>query len=112
TLSPNTDPLGGIEGLPCAPNPFACFVNPLLAQNNQYTSAASSFYEGLILDVKKRCADHFTMFGTYTFSKGLDTAPPPAHASPQGFHKPRRLGCTVSRPGGVGSIEHGVDERV
>jgi hypothetical protein len=72
-LSPNTDPLGGIEGLPCAPNPFACFVNPLLAQNNQYTSAASSLYEGLILEAKKRFSDHFTLFGNYTFSKGFDT---------------------------------------
>jgi Carboxypeptidase regulatory-like domain/TonB dependent receptor len=72
-LSPNTDPLGGTEGLPCAPNPFACFVNPLLAQNNQYTSAASSLYEGLIVEAKKRFSDHFTMFGNYTFSKGFDT---------------------------------------
>jgi Carboxypeptidase regulatory-like domain/TonB dependent receptor len=72
-LSPNTDPLGGIEGLPCAPNPFACFVNPLLAQNNQYTSAASSLYEGLIVEAKKRFSDHFTLFGNYTFSKGFDT---------------------------------------
>jgi len=72
-LSPNTDPLGGIEGLPCAPNPFACFVNPLIAQNNQYTSAASSLYEGLIVEAKKRFSDHFTLFGNYTFSKGFDT---------------------------------------
>jgi hypothetical protein len=68
-----TDPLGGIEGLPCASKPFACFVNPLLAQNNQYTSAASSLYEGLIVEAKKRFSDHFTMFGNYTFSKGFDT---------------------------------------
>jgi hypothetical protein len=68
-----SDPLGGIEGLPCAPNPFACFVNPLIIQNNQYTSAASALYEGLIVEVKKRFSDHFTMFGNYTFSKGFDT---------------------------------------
>jgi Carboxypeptidase regulatory-like domain/TonB dependent receptor len=71
------DPLGGTEfpgGLsPCA-NPFACFVNPLIAQNNQYTSAASSLYEGLILEMKKRFSDHFTLFGNYTFSKGFDTS--------------------------------------
>ncbi len=79
-LSPNTDPLGGTEGLPCAPTmanpgaPFACFVNPLIAQNNQYTSAASSLYEGLILEVKKRFSNHFTLFGNYTFSKGFDTS--------------------------------------
>jgi TonB dependent receptor len=71
------DPLGGTEfpgGLsPCA-NPFACFVNPLIAQNNQYTSAASSLYEGLILETKKRFSDHFTLFANYTFSKGFDTS--------------------------------------
>jgi hypothetical protein len=78
--SPNTDPLGGTEGLPCAPTmanpgaPFACFVNPFIAQNNQYSSASSSLYEGLILEVKKRFSDHFTMFGNYTFSKGFDTS--------------------------------------
>jgi hypothetical protein len=78
-LSPATDPLGGVEGLPCAATPtnpaapFGCFVNPLLAQNNQYTSGASSLYEGLILDAKKRFSDHFTLFGNYTYSKGFDT---------------------------------------
>jgi hypothetical protein len=78
--SPQTDPLGGVEGLPCAPTagnpnaPFACFVNPLIVQNNQYTSAASALYEGLILEAKKRFSDHFTMFGNYTFSKGFDTS--------------------------------------
>ena len=56
--SPATDPLGGTEpgGLPCGLNPFACFVNPLIIQNNQYTSAASALYEGGILEVKKRSA--------------------------------------------------------
>lgn len=71
------DPLGGTEfpgGLsPCA-NPFACFVNPLIVQNNQYTSAASALYEGLIIEMKKRFSDHFTVFGNYTFSKGFDTS--------------------------------------
>jgi hypothetical protein len=70
------DPLNGGEfpgGLsPCA-NPFDCFVNPLISQNNQYTSASSSLYEGLILEMKKRFSDHFTLFGNYTFSKGFDT---------------------------------------
>jgi hypothetical protein len=74
--SPATDPLGGTEpgGLPCAPNPFACFVNPLIIQNNQYTSAASALYEGGILEVKKRFSDHFTVFGNYTYSKAFDTS--------------------------------------
>jgi hypothetical protein len=82
------DPLGGNEvivsgpnagqtalaaGYPCA-NPAACFVSPLVVQNNQYTSAASALYEGLIVEVKKRFSDHFTLFGNYTFSKGFDTS--------------------------------------
>jgi len=75
-LVPATDPFGGTEpgGLPCAANPFACFVNPLITQNNQYTSEASSLYEGLIVEVKKRFSNHFTLFGNYTFSKGFDTS--------------------------------------
>jgi len=73
--SPATDPLGGTEpgGLPCAANPFACFVNPLIVQNNQYTSAASALYEGGILEIKKRFSDHYTVFGNYTYSKAYDT---------------------------------------
>jgi hypothetical protein len=71
------DPLGGTEfpgGLsPCA-NPFACFVNPLIAQNNQYTAAASGLYEGGILEVKKRFSNSFMLLGNYTFSKGYDTS--------------------------------------
>jgi hypothetical protein len=71
------DPLGGTEfpgGLsPCA-NPFACFVNPLIVQNNQYTAASSALYEGGILEIKKRFSNHYTVFGNYTYSKGFDTS--------------------------------------
>ena len=72
-LQAATDPLGGTEGLPCAPNPFACFVNPLIVQNNQYTSASSGLYEGGILEVHKRFSDNFSFFGNYTYSKAFDT---------------------------------------
>jgi hypothetical protein len=68
------DPLGGTEGLPCAANPAICFVNPLVTQNNQYSSEASALYEGGIIEVKKRFSDHFTLFGNYTYSKGFDTS--------------------------------------
>lgn len=73
--SPATDPLGGTEpgGLPCAANPFSCFVNPLIVQNNQYTSSASALYEGGIVEVKKRFSAHYTLIGNYTYSKGFDT---------------------------------------
>jgi Carboxypeptidase regulatory-like domain/TonB dependent receptor len=72
--SPLTDPLGGVEGLPCAPDPYLCFVNPLIVQNNQYTSGAYALYEGGIVEVKRRFRQHFTLFGNYTFSKGFDTS--------------------------------------
>jgi len=71
--TPATDPLGGTEGLPCAPNPFACFVNPLIIQNNQYTSASSGLYEGGIIEVHKRFNNNFSFFGNYTYSKAFDT---------------------------------------
>lgn len=69
-----TDPLGGVEGLPCAPpNTSSCFVNPLIVQNNQYTAAASALYEGGILEIQKRFSNHFTVLGNYTYSKAYDT---------------------------------------
>jgi hypothetical protein len=70
--SPAADPLGGTEGLPCAA--ANCFVNPLVVQNNQYSSEAYALYEGGILEIKKRFSDHFTVFGNYTYSKGFDTS--------------------------------------
>jgi Carboxypeptidase regulatory-like domain/TonB dependent receptor-like, beta-barrel len=80
-----TDPLGGTEFpggvFPCAItlNGFGqpvspCFVNTLIVQNNQYTSAASALYEGGILEVKKQFSDHFTVLGNYTYSKAFDTS--------------------------------------
>ncbi|HKW56215.1 MAG TPA: TonB-dependent receptor [Candidatus Acidoferrum sp.] len=72
-LGPATDPLGGAEGLPCAANPFLCYVNPLILQNNQYTSAGSALYQAGILEVKKRLSANFAVFGNYTYSKGFDT---------------------------------------
>jgi hypothetical protein len=72
--SPAADPLGGTEGLPCAPNPTLCFVNPLVTQNNQYSSESEALYWGGILEVKKRFNEHFSLFGNYTYSKGFDTS--------------------------------------
>jgi hypothetical protein len=60
-------------GQPCAgANIFTCFVNPFLLQNNQYSSAGSALYHGGILEIKKRFSDHFTLFGSYTYSKAID----------------------------------------
>jgi hypothetical protein len=75
--SVGTDPVALVnpsQAAPCAANPFACFVNPLIVQNNQYTSAASALYEGGIVEIKKRFSKSFTLFGNYTFSKGFDTS--------------------------------------
>jgi hypothetical protein len=74
TTAAGADPLGGTEpgGLPC--DTQQCFVNPLVVQNNQYSSEAYALYEGGILEVKKRFSDHFTLFGNYTYSKAFDTS--------------------------------------
>lgn len=74
TTAAGADPLGGTEpgGLPC--DTVQCFVNPLVVQNNQYSSQAYAVYEGGILEVKKRFSNHFTVFGNYTYAKGIDTS--------------------------------------
>ncbi|MGB7151865.1 MAG: TonB-dependent receptor [Terriglobales bacterium] len=82
--SPAADPLGGTEvpqvggvpAYPCqpAPNVDPCLYNPLIVQNNQYTSGAYAVYEGGIVEVKKRFSDQFTLFGNYTYSKAIDTS--------------------------------------
>jgi Carboxypeptidase regulatory-like domain len=79
TTAAGADPLGGTEpgGLPCnnpVINATECFVNPLVVQNNAYSSEAYAVYEGGILEVKKRFRDHFTVFGNYTYSKAIDTS--------------------------------------
>jgi Carboxypeptidase regulatory-like domain len=68
--------VGGVPVYPCqpAPNVDPCVVNPLVVQNNQYSSEAYALYEGGIVEVKKRFSDHFTLFGNYTYSKGFDTS--------------------------------------
>jgi Carboxypeptidase regulatory-like domain/TonB dependent receptor len=76
TTAAGADPLGGTEpgGLPCNNPKVPCFVNPLVVQNNAYSSEAYALYEGGILEVKKRFSDHFTLFGNYTYSKAIDTS--------------------------------------
>ena len=73
------DPLTSLPGNsgfvpPCAPNPFLCYANPFVAQNNEYASAASALYQAGILEVTKRFSDHFSLFGNYTYSKAIDTS--------------------------------------
>ncbi|MGB9203397.1 MAG: carboxypeptidase-like regulatory domain-containing protein [Terriglobales bacterium] len=50
----------------------ACFVNPQLLQNNQYSSIASAVYHGGIIEVKKRFSDRYSLIANYTYSKAID----------------------------------------
>jgi len=66
------NPLGAS---PCAGAAiFTCFANPLILQNNVYSSAASALFYGGILEVKKRFRNHVTLIGNYTYSKATDTS--------------------------------------
>ena len=57
----------------CTATPLTCFANPLLLQNNVYSSAGSALYEGGILEIKKRFSNHFAVMANYTLSKAFDT---------------------------------------
>ena len=56
----------------CTTTPTACFVNPLLLQDNLYESSGRAFYHGAILSVNKRFSHHLSFFANYTFSKAID----------------------------------------
>src|SRR5439155_14241143 len=53
-------------------NVVNCFVNPLVLQNDQYSSAGVAVYHGGILEVKKRFSNHFGLIGSYTYSRAID----------------------------------------
>jgi hypothetical protein len=73
TTGSAADPIpGSPEGLPCNTQP--CFVNPLIVQNNQYSSQSYALYEGGIAELTKRFGNHFSVFANYTWSKGIDTS--------------------------------------
>ena len=57
----------------CAATPTLCFGNPLVLQNNVYSSAGSALYHGAIFEVKKRFSDSMTLMGSYTVSRAQDT---------------------------------------
>ncbi len=56
----------------CTSNPFLCFGNPLVLQNNVYSSEGEAQYAGGILEVRKRFSDHFSIMASYTYSKATD----------------------------------------
>jgi hypothetical protein len=47
------------------------FANPLLLQNNVYSSAGRAVYHGGILEIKKRFSHHMSLLANYTYSKAL-----------------------------------------
>src|SRR5690242_4390029 len=57
----------------CRANPFNCFVNPLILQNNIYSSAAFALYQGVAFELKQRFTHHFMAMLNYTYSKTWDT---------------------------------------
>jgi hypothetical protein len=65
-LTPGFAPCGGAAIL-------TCFANPLILQDNVYSSKGAALYEGGILEIKKRFSHHFSVLSSYTYSKGFDT---------------------------------------
>ncbi|MDQ2938512.1 MAG: TonB-dependent receptor, partial [Acidobacteriota bacterium] len=60
-------------GFPCAgANIFNCFVNPLILQSDQYSSAGAAVYHGGIFEIRKRFSNRYAIFGNYTYSKAID----------------------------------------
>lgn len=76
--NPALGPIPSVGSPACAGNLLGagagCFVNPLIVQNNQYSSLSSALYQGGILQVSKRLSAHYTVLGNYTYSKGYDTS--------------------------------------
>lgn len=60
-------------GFPCAgANIVNCFVNPLILQSDQYSSAGAALYHGGIFEIRKRFSNRYAIFGNYTYSKAID----------------------------------------
>src|SRR5262249_15209070 len=70
----NTNAINALGSAPCAGIAIVqCFVNPLLLQTNQYSSAGSAVFNGGIIEVTKRLSHHFSLMANYTYSKAIDT---------------------------------------
>jgi hypothetical protein len=57
----------------CTATPTSCFANPLILQNNIYSSAGSAVYQGGIFEVKKRFSKGTSLMASYTISRAYDT---------------------------------------
>jgi hypothetical protein len=73
-LPSNGNPIQDWGAPVCFTNPSPCFQDSSLTilQNNVYSSIASAVYNGGILELKKRYANHFTLLANYTYSKAID----------------------------------------
>lgn len=56
----------------CTATPTNCFLNPLILQNNVYSSIGSALYHGGIMEFRKRFSNHFSFMASYTYSKAID----------------------------------------
>jgi hypothetical protein len=57
----------------CGANPLSCFANPLILQNDVYSSKGSALFEGAIFEITKRFNHHFSLMANYTYSHAWDT---------------------------------------
>jgi hypothetical protein len=57
----------------CNATPTSCFANPLITQNNVYSSVGSAVFQGGILEIKQRFSHHVSLNASYTYSKAFDT---------------------------------------
>ncbi|HZU23672.1 MAG TPA: hypothetical protein VE998_12640, partial [Terriglobales bacterium] len=59
---------------PCAGAAIVtCFANPLILQNNVYSSEGSALYQGGIFEFTKRFTHHVSVMANYTYSRATDT---------------------------------------
>lgn len=64
-----------LNSAPCAGAAIlTCFANPVVLQNDVYSSKGSALYEGGILEIKKRFSDHYSLQLSYTYSKAFSTS--------------------------------------
>ena len=59
---------------PTTGRPVPGFRNPLILQDNAYGSWGRSYYHAMIVQLKKRFSDGFTISAHHTWSKAIDEA--------------------------------------
>jgi hypothetical protein len=56
----------------CTATPTNCFANPLILQNDVYSSIGSGLYNAGIMEFRKRYSNHVSFMFSYTYSKAVD----------------------------------------